>query len=493
MCFDKILISMVIGQMAHMVAFSSLWAGEASEPQQPNIVWIISEDMGPDLGCWGVSVRTPNIDRMAADGMRFTRVFGTASVCMPNRTAMITGVTQTTLGSTTMRPPKQFMRPLPGEVRPLPALMRAYGYHTGNIRDGKVGSWGKDDWNFQFEGKGWDTQSLSDLKPHQPFYAQFNFAMAHRPFKQDAAHPVDPKNVDLPPYYPDHPVARQSWSDYLESIQHLDRNVGHVMAWLEREGLADNTIVFFLSDHGEAFLRGKYFLYDCSLNQPLIVRWPKACNPPAEFELGSASDRLLAAIDITAQTVVCAGGTVPDWMHGRAFLGPDAQPRGEVFSAADWYGGSKLKSRSIRTERHKYIRNFNTSLSVRSASTEYRKALYPMYHLVEILADRGELSPLHRRLLVTPLPEEELYDLDRDPHELKNLAADPAFAQLKHELRRRLENWIDESGDLGFEPLDRAHVEFFDRYRDNNRQRLGSQREKLNKAVRKAVEESETQ
>ena len=166
-----------IGSMIHLAAFSSLWAGEASERQRPNIVWIISEDMGPDLGCWGTPVHTPNIDRLAADGMRFTKVFGTASVCMPNRTAMITGVTQTTLGSVTMRPPKQFMRPLPGKVKPLPALMREYGYHTGNIRDKEIGSWGKDDWNFQFEGKGWDTHSLYGLKTHQPFYAQFNFPM----------------------------------------------------------------------------------------------------------------------------------------------------------------------------------------------------------------------------------------------------------------------------------------------------------------------------
>ncbi|NQU23934.1 MAG: sulfatase-like hydrolase/transferase [Candidatus Nealsonbacteria bacterium] len=292
----------------------------------------------------------------------------------PHRTAMITGVTQTTLGSVTMRPPKQFMRPLPGEVKPLPVLMRNCGYHTGNIRDKEIGSGGKDDWNFQFDGKGWDTHSLSDLKTHQPFYAQFNFLMAHRPFKQDTARPIASKDVDLPPYYPDHSVTRQVWSDYLESIQHLDRNVGGVMEWLQREGLADNTIVFFLSDHGEAFLRGKCFLYDCGLNQPLIIRWPKACNPPAEFKSGAASDQLLAAIDITAQTVACAGGTVPDWMHGRPFLGPNAELRSEVFSAADWCGGSKLKSRSIRTERYKYIRNFNTSLSVHSASTEYRKA-----------------------------------------------------------------------------------------------------------------------
>jgi uncharacterized sulfatase len=477
-----------ISSMSHLAAFSSLWAGELSEVHRPNIIWIISEDMGPDLGCWGASVHTPNIDRLAADGMRFTRVFGTASVCMPNRTAMITGVTQTTLGSVTMRPPKQFMRPLPGKVKPLPTLMREHGYYTGNIRDNEIGSTGKDDWNFQFEGKRWDTTRLSDLKARQPFYAQFNFAMAHRPFRQDATRPIDPRDVDLPPYYPDHPVTRQAWSDYLESIQHLDRNVGRVTTWLRREGLTENTIVFFLSDHGEAFLRGKYFLYDCSLNQPLIIRWPRACKPPAEFNRGAASDRLLAAIDVTAQTVECAGGTVPRWMHGQPFLGPNAKQRSEVFSAADWYGGSKLKSRSIRTERYKYIRNFNTSLSVHGASTEYRKAMHPMYHLLELLHERGELVQMHRRLLLDPLPDEELYDLVEDPHELNNLAAESTLAEQKQKLRHRLEEWIEESGDLGFEPKHPDHVQFFDDYRENSRRRYASQREKVREVVRKVVE-----
>jgi uncharacterized sulfatase len=473
-----------------MSAGLPLLGAGVKNPQRPNIVWIISEDMGPDLGCWGVSVHTPNIDRLAADGVRFTNVFGTASVCMPNRTAMITGVTQSTLGSVTMRPPKEFMRPLTGGVKPLPAIMREYGYFTGNIRDGGIGSTAKDDWNFRFDGKSWDTHKLSDLSRRQPFYAQFNFKMAHRPFNRDHERPVAPDTVDLPPYYPDHPVARRSWADYLESIQHLDRNVGRVTQWLQREGLATNTIVFFLSDNGEAFLRGKYFLYDCSLNQPLIIRWPVACNPPATFKPGTASARLLAAIDIAAQTIACAGGTVPDWMHGRAFLGPQTRPRAEVFSAADWYGGvARLKSRSIRTQRYKYIRNFNTALSVHSASTEYRKSCHPMYHLVELLAERGELSPLHKSLLLDPLPEEELYDLRQDPHELKNIAADPAFAALKQQLRHRLTSWIEESGDLGFEPLEPEHIEFFDEYRVKRRKQHGKQQQAFLETVRKALEE----
>jgi len=478
--------------MIHLAIFSLAWAVETNKKQRPNIIWIVGEDMGPDLGCWGTSVHTPNIDRLAANGMRFTRVFGTASVCMPNRTAMITGVMQTTLGAVTMRPPKQFMRPLPGKVKPLPAVMRENGYYTGNIRDGGIGATGKDDWNFLFEGKKWDTAELSELKSRQPFFAQFNFLMAHRPFRQDAEHPIDPDDVDLPPYYPDHPVVRQAWSDYLESIQHLDRGVGRVTAWLQREGLAERTIVFFLSDNGEAFLRGKCFLYDCSLNQPLIVRWPHSCNPPEGFKPKTASDRLLAAIDVTAQTVDCAGGKVPQWMHGRPFLGPNAEQRSEVFSAADWYGGSKLKSRSIRTERYKYIRNFNTSLSVHSASTEYRMAMHPMYHLLELLDQRRELDLLHRRLLLAPLPEEELYDLIEDPHELNNLATISALAEEKQKLRGRLEQWIEESGDLGFKPKQPEHIEFFEDYRNNNRRRYESRREALRKEVLKVVEETST-
>ena len=472
------------------------WGGAARAAKQggtrrPNVVWIVSEDMGADLGCWGVKVHTPRLDGLAAEGMRFTRVFGTASVCMPNRTAMATGVTQTTLGSVTMRPPEKFRRPLPPGVLPLPAVLRGLGYFCGNITDrAGIGSRAKDDWNFRLEGKPWDTHKLADLKARQPFYAQFNFPMAHRPFRRDAARPVNPATVNLPPCYPDHPVNRRSWADYLESVQHLDRGVGRVLDWLRREGLAGSTIVFFLSDHGEAFLRGKYFLYDRSLNQPLIVHWPRACRPPADFRPGAASGRLIAGVDLPAQTVACAGGTVPTWMHGRAFLGPQARPREEVFSAADHIGGSKLKSRSVRTARYKYIRNYNTSLSVRSASTEYRKACHPMYPLLEILAERGELKPLHRTLLLDRLPPEELYDLAADPHELHNLAAEPAHAERKRDLRRRLEQRVRTSGDLGFEPLDPEHAAFFDTYRRTQRRKLRGKQEQLAATVRRAVEQA---
>ena len=207
--------SFLVASIVFIASAGVLASAYAGDQQPPNIVWILGEDMGPDLGCWGVNVRTPNIDRLASEGMRFTHLFGAASVCMPNRTAMATGVTQTTLGSVTMRPPKRFMRPLPRDVRPLPVLLSELGYQTGNIRDKSLGSNGKNDWNFQYDGQSWDTDRLAELKPKQPFYAQFNFYMSHRPFKRDHEYPVDPETVDLPPYYPDHPVARQNWAHYL--------------------------------------------------------------------------------------------------------------------------------------------------------------------------------------------------------------------------------------------------------------------------------------
>ena len=472
----------IIASTASLLVLSSQWAMAVTST--PNIVWIISEDMGPDLGCWGTNVRTPNIDRLAEQGMRFTSLFGTASVCMPNRTAMITGVTQTTLGSVTMRPPKRFMRPLPEGVRPLPALLRDAGYLTANIRDKSLGASGKDDWNFQHSKKGWYTSELEDLRPHQPFYAQFNIQLAHRPYTRDHEHPVDPSKVDLPPYYPDHPVARRSWANYLESIQQLDRKVGGVLNWLEEQGIADNTIVFFFSDHGEAFLRGKYFLYDCSLNQPLIVRWPKSCNPPQQYKAGTTSDQLLASIDIAAQTLACVGKQPPDWMHGREFLSDQSKARDKIFSAADWIGGSRIKSRSVRTERYKYIRNFNTDLSVHSSSSEYRKAMHPLYHLVEVLNERDELSPKVRQILLDAFPEEELYDLDVDPHEMQNLAGNSANEKVRATLASQLETWITESDDLGFTALDPEHAAFFDAYKERQVKSL----KKRQVAIRKKVE-----
>lgn len=480
--FHKLLLFVVFS------CLTSGFAGGAHAEPRPNIVVIIGEDMGPDLGCWGVNIHTPNIDRLASEGMRFTHFFGTASVCMPNRTAMITGVTQSTLGSITMRPPERFQPSLPEGVKPLPELLRELGYLTANIKDQAIGSTGKDDWNFRYEKKRWDTHSLEDLNDDKPFYAQFNFKMPHRPYRQDKENPVDPGTVELPPYYPDHPVARQSWSDYLESIQNLDRNVGRVITHLQANKLWDKTIVIFVSDHGEAMLRGKYFLYDCSLNQPLIIRWPENLNRPADYKAGGTNREMHASIDLPAQTLACAGAEIPQWMHGQAMLGPGSEGREDIYSAADWYGGGRLKSRSIRTERYKYIRNFNTWDSVLSASTNYRKAMHPMYHLIPILDQRGELSDLHQKLLLTPLPDEELYDLKEDPHEINNLALKPDHSHTLKTLRTTLEERIITTGDRGFEPLAAEHVAYFRLYREQGRQQFAEKIKSLAQQVQAEVQ-----
>ena len=461
----------------------------SKDPQHPNIIWLISEDMGRDLGCYGVKVHTPNIDALAAAGVRHTRMYGTGSVCMPNRTAMMLGLPQTTVGAVTMRPPAKFMRALPGEMAPLPELMQRIGYVTGNISSTTMGTHGKDDWNFRYTGKSWDTHDVNGLKTGKPFYAQFNFHESHRTYSHDARRPIDPQSVVLPPYLPDHPVARQDWALYLESVQILDRNVGLVLDWVRQEGLADSTIIFFLSDHGVESLRGKGSAYDEGFKQPLIIRWPTGCNPPLGWRPGQVDDRLISAIDLAPQTIDMAGGKVPAWMQGRVFHGKNSSPaRDALFSANDSIGGVWLRSRTVRTDQFHYIRNYITDLSVLESQSEYKMATNPNYALVNILAERNELSPLHRRLYVDKLPPDELYDIKADPYELNNLAGVAAYGTVQQELKGRLDRWIHESGDLRFEPLAPEHIAFFTKYRADQAKDLAKKITALHDSVQSSVE-----
>ena len=269
----------------------------AEDEQPPNVLWIIAEDMSPDLGCYGLSsqrgghVRTPNIDRLAGRGVRFTRAFTTAPVCSTSRSAFMTGMYQTAIGAHNHRSNRGGDFPLPDGVRVLTDWLRPHGIFTANLRHlpdhpviGKVRGTGKTDWNFTYENPAggdepFDSDRWADLKPHQPFYAQINFSETHRGGAWNNSHkiieqPADPAEVELPPYYPDHPVIREDWAQYLNTVMALDRKVGHVLDLLERDGLAENTVVIFFSDHGAAHVRSKQWPYDSGLHVPLIVRFP---------------------------------------------------------------------------------------------------------------------------------------------------------------------------------------------------------------------------
>lgn len=272
--------------------------GLATPGTQPNIVWIISDDLSPDLGCYGEqteAVATPHLDALAKEGVRFTHVFGTSSVCSPNRSAYNTGMYQTSIGAHHHRTLKQ--SPLPDGVKSIPEYFRAAGYFVTNGRpEGTPGKpmtrTGKLDWNFSIDGDPFDGTDWSQRAPDQPFFAQVNIDEAHRPWTRDMKRPVDPSKVSLPPYYPDHPLVRVDWSRYLEEVQVFDRRVGAILARLENEGLAENTIVMVFGDNGRSFPRDKGYVYDGGLRVPLIVRWPDGRNA------GTVDDRLISMIDL---------------------------------------------------------------------------------------------------------------------------------------------------------------------------------------------------
>lgn len=435
---------------------------------RPNILWLIAEDLSPDLGCYGTPVvKTPNLDALAASGVRYTHMFTAAPVCSPSRTALAVGTMQTTIGALHMRYPAAMRPPLPDGVKTIAELMQGAGYATANFafKSTGLGGKGKDDWMFAPpKRKQWTLSKWSELGKGQPFYAQVNFKMTHRPWRRDAERPIDPAKVKLPPYYPDDPIVRDDWAGYLESLQVLDRQVADVLAMLKASGLDRNTIVVFIGDHGRPFTRGKTFCYDSGLRVPFIVHVPDGLDSPEGYEAGTVSDRMLVSLDLTATTLTLAGVERPKWMQGQVFLGKGQHPpRNAVYAAVDRVGEIEFQTRSIRTRRYRYVRNERHGFSVNEASTAYRKAMHPIYHVLRKWDREGRLNGA-QRTLVDPLPREQLFDMTVDPDEVKNLADDPAHARVLTGLRARLDAWISKVGDKGRSPDSPEIIEAFAEY-----------------------------
>jgi arylsulfatase A-like enzyme len=419
---------------------------------RPNILWLIAEDFGPHLGCSGTKeVSTPNLDALAASGVRYPRFFTTAPVCSPSRSAFMTGMYQTTIGAHNHRSHRDDGYKLPEGVRVLTDWLRDAGYFTANIRElppelGFKGT-GKTDWNFTYDGQPFDSDQWADLKTHQPFFAQVNFQETHRTFH--APPHADPAKVEIPPYYPDHPVTREDWAKYLDSATELDRKVGLILKQLEADGLAENSVVVFFGDNGQSHVRGKQFCYDSGLNVPLIIRWPQAFPAPKHFSPGTVDDRLLASIDLAPTMLAIAGAKKPKKMQGEIFLGDSAgPPRKYVFGARDRCDETVFRFRTVRTERYRYIRNFTPERPFLQKN-DYKMRQYPVWTLLPELDAAGKLTPLQKFLTAPTMPADELYDVIADPHETKNLAGTAEYQTTLKELRGVLERWIEESNDQG--------------------------------------------
>ena len=407
----------------------------AMADQRPNIVWIIADDLSPELACYGYpEVATENLDRLAASGARYTRAFSTAPVCSASRTAFQTGQYQTTVGGhhhdTRDKPV------LPDSIPTVTGLMQQAGYFVCNGRGYPDKKLAKSHFNFVYDAREFfDGIDWSERADGQPFFAQVQIKEPHREFvSSDRPRPKAP----IPACYPDHPVTRADWANYLASIEVLDQKVGAVLDRLEAEGVADNTLVMFFGDHGRPHVRGKQWLYEGGLHVPLIIRWP------GRIAAGSVNDQLTSLLDLMPTTLAAAGVEVPK-LPGANLLDHDWKGHNQLFAARDRCGDAPDRIRSVRTDHFKYIRNFHPEIPYMQLSS-YKKMAYPVETVMKVMHAAGQWdSPL----MADTKPDEELYDLAADPYEMTNLAADPAHAATLVQLRGAVNQWIKESGDKG--------------------------------------------
>jgi len=430
---------------------------------RPNIVWILVEDMNDWMGCYGdKTVPTPNIDSIAARGARFDRAYMPAAVCSATRSAIALDAMQTSLGvhnhrSSRKRVPEEVIN-LPEGMKTVYELMRGAGYYVTSSR-------GKNDFNFVFQindlydklagNMGFSRDHWAHRPDGKPFFAQiqlkggknsgqYSGAPVRTKFeKGETEQPfTDPSKMRVAPYYPDHPVMRREYAHHYDAIRQTDDEVGQVLDALKADGLLENTVVFFWTDHGMRLPRHKQWLYAGGIRVPLVVAGPG-------LPSGQVRADLVSGIDITVTTLALASVKRPAWMEGRDFFAPDHEVRDHVVSARDRCDYTIDRVRAVTTKRYKYLRNFLTD----------RPFMQPQYRdgrdYVEVpreLYKAGKLNAVQSFMWSPTRVPEELYDLDNDPHETKSLANDPAHAAELARHRKLLEDWIKATDDKGQYP-----------------------------------------
>jgi len=427
------------------VSFAAVSGGGFQSENRPNVLWLTAEDFCPDLGCYGNrEVRSPNIDHLADEGIRFTNAFTTCPVCSPSRSAFMTGMYQTSIDAHNHRSHRDDSYRLPDGVRVIADWFRQAGYFTANVKSAAPGvtGTGKTDFNFSPSEPVFDGTDWNQRKAGQPFFAQINFPETHRVFKRNEKNPTDPSKLTLPPQYPDHPVTRADWAAYYDSVGFLDEKVGLVLKRLADEGLLDETIIFFFGDNGRPHFRGKQWLYDEGIHVPLIVRLPGG------RQAGKVNDQLVSAIDFGATSLALAGIPIPAKMQGQAFLGPNARRRDYIVAARDRCDETVDRIRCVRTPQFKYIRNFYPERPYTQLN-RYKETEYPVLRLMRRLHGEGKLTPVQMQFMAPVRPAEELYDVTRDRNELVNLAVLPEHRRTLGQLRGILDRWVVETGDRG--------------------------------------------
>jgi N-sulfoglucosamine sulfohydrolase len=453
--------AVVIAAIAGALGAASPQAAGAAGPQRPNILWLTVEDMSLWIGPYGdATVPTPNLDRLARESVVYDNAFATSPVCAPARSALITGMFCTRIGTMHMRNGNPYGQPLakdrgiplyeglpPPSLRCFPEHLRAAGYYCTNNS--------KKDYQFQEPVTVWDESSprahWKNRAPGQPFFAVFNHMGTHEsqafPAARRRPSAVAPDRVPLPPFYPDTPQVRDALARTYDNIAEMDRWVGELIEELREADLLEQTIVMFYSDHGVGLPRGKRSCYDTGLRVPLIVR------VPGGQQAGSRDGRVVSFVDFGPAVLSLAGIEPDPRLDGTPFLGDFAREatdyrRGHAFANADRFDETYDRSRSVSDGRYRYTRNFAAEIPFLIRCT-YRDQL-PMMADLYALQESGPRRPEQWQVAARQRPAEEFYDSQADPWEVENLIAAPEHRQRIAALRERLDAWLEDTGDLGF-------------------------------------------
>ncbi|MFD0835667.1 sulfatase-like hydrolase/transferase [Mariniflexile aquimaris] len=445
--------------------------------EKPNILWLVTEDMGAYIPPFGdLTVPTPNLTRLANEGVIYPNVYSTSGVCAPSRAAIATGMYPTSIGANHMRVnsytevtglPAYEAVP-PSDVKMISELLRMNGYYCSNNY--------KEDYQFKAPETAWDESSpyahWRNRNDNQPFYAVFNFTDTHesglfepygfrhienRHYKagdtnykwksgnmteeETPVHLPKDTKFKIPPYLPDNEVVRRDMWKLYNNIAEMDKQVGAILKQLEDDGLLENTIIFFYGDHGGPLPRGKRLIYDSGLNTPMIIRFPKKMNA------GTKDDQLISFVDFAPTLLSLTGKDPLPYMQGQAFLGnyKSRNSRNYIHGAADRFDEVTDVIRAVRDKQFKYIRNYRPEQGY-YLPLSYREQIPTMKELLS-LRDEEKLNDIQMQWFRNSKPEEELFDCLADPHELNNLANNPAYSQKIQELRTEMDRWLEDIKD----------------------------------------------
>ena len=459
--------------------------------ERPNILLLVAEDMSALVGAFGDKVaHTPNIDKLAKIGVRYPNTFTTAGVCSPSRAALITGVHQIAMGGqhmrTATRPEGAYQCVPPPAIKAFPELLRQAGYFTFNTA--------KQDYQFSgtMPGSGpftiWDEENNSNLWRNrakgQPFFGMMNFMethesgvftpLGHRPnstthfllqvFRkiggiQDKVVTIDPTKINLPPYYPNSPIIRKDIARHYENVAVMDVLVGAVFNKLEQDGLLENTIIIWTTDHGDGLPRAKRELYDSGIKVPMVIYYPEAFRPKG-VEVGTIDEQLISFVDFAPTFLSLAKAPIPTYLHGQNFMASDTVNRQYVYASRDRIDEIKDRQRAVRNHRFKYIKSWYPE-QVGGHPLAFRDNMELMKELWRLKA-ASQLNG--EQLLWFQAPgKERLFDIQKDPFELQDLSSDTTYQQGLVDLRKAMDEWLNRVEDWSEE----SEKEMVNRFQPN--------------------------